>query len=156
MSDSQIKERFPVRKNPRLKQFDYSSPNYYFVTICTRDKACIFGTPGSLNRRGRIAQKGLLEIEKHFPNVRLDKYVIMPNHIHAILVLQGTDVQLPVVVGQYKSFVTRQIRQTEQNFPVWQSSYHDRVIRNQKSYESIWLYIESNPLNWNKDCFFTE
>ncbi len=147
-------ERFPSRKNPRLKQYDYASPNYYFVTICTRDMVCRFGRPGDLNQRGRIAEQGLLEIEKHFPKVKVDKYVVMPNHVHAIIVLQGSDTNLSTVIGQYKSFVSRRIHLTEPGHRVWQTSYHDHVVRDQKEYEQIWLYIDANPANWKKDCFF--
>ena len=148
------KDRFPSRKNPRLKDFDYSSPNYYFITICTFDKACIFGKPNELNRWGITAGSVLEEIEQHFSNVRIDKYVIMPNHVHMILVLADFNAGISQIVGQYKSSVTRKIRETDPGQKVWQTSFHDHVIRNQKDYERIWLYIDANPQNWDKDCFF--
>ena len=148
------KDRFHSRKHPRLKNYDYSSPNYYFITICTFDKACIFGKPSHLNQRGIAAEAVLLEIERHFSNVKLDKYVIMPNHVHMILTLEGTNAGIPQIIGQYKSSVTRRIRETAPEQKVWQASFHDHVIRNQKDYERIWLYIDSNPQNWDKDCFY--
>ena len=80
----------------------------------------------------------------------------MPNHVHIIFALQGKDVSLPVVVGQYKAFVTKRIHEAEQNMSVWQDSFHDHVIRDQRGYEQIWLYIDSNPMNWQKDCFYSE
>ena len=147
---------FPVRKHPRLKNFDYSSPNYYFITICTRNKACIFGKPGKLNPWGIIAETLLTEIEGHFDHVRVDKYVIMPNHVHMILALEGSNAGISQIMGQYKSSVTRKIRETSPQQQIWQTSFHDHVIRNQKDYERIWLYIHSNPQNWNKDCFFED
>ena len=156
MLDYENADRFPVRKHPRIRGYDYSQPNYYFVTICTGDKQCIFGTPDRLNSYGRIAEDGLQNIPAHFPTVRLDKYVVMPNHIHAILVLTDNDVSLPVVIGQYKAYVTKQIHSLHKGIPVWQTSFHDHVIRNQKAYEQIWRYIDSNPMNWQKDCFYTE
>ena len=146
--------RFPSRKSPRMQHYDYSTPNYYFITICTHNKQCIFGNPVQLNRRGYLAEQGILEIGKHFPNVRVDKYVVMPNHVHMILVLESGSAALPIILGQYKSYVTKQIHAGEPERSVWQTSYHDHVIRNQKSYENIWLYIEANPANWEKDCFF--
>ena len=149
-------KRFPSRKHPRLKNFDYSSCNYYFVTICTWDKTCIFGKPNALNQWGAITEKCLLEIEHHFSGVKIDKYVIMPNHVHMIVVLQGGNCELPQIVGQYKSSVTRKIHETAPQVKVWQTSFHDHVIRNQKDYERIWLYIEANPQNWDKDCFFVD
>jgi len=149
-------DRFPVRKNPRIPQYDYSTPNYYFVTICTRDKPCLFGTPEKLTVCGEIARQGMEKMESHFPSVRVDKYVVMPNHVHAILELRGHDADLSVVIGQYKAYVTRRIRQRWPETIVWQTSYHDHVVRDQNGYEKIWLYIESNPQNWDRDCFFTK
>ena len=80
----------------------------------------------------------------------------MPNHIHGIFVLEEGAPNLSAVIGQYKSYVSRQIRLRMPGVKVWQSSYHDHVIRDQKAYEKIWLYIDSNPLNWEKDCFFAK
>ena len=107
-------DRFHSRRHPRIPHYDYFQPNYYFVTVCAKDMRCLFGRAGEPNWRGSIAEKGLLQIREHFPNVCIDKYVIMPNHIH------------------------------------------DHVIRDQQAYEKIWLYIDANPLNWEKDCFFAE
>ena len=148
------KDRFHIRKHPRLKNYDYSSSNYYFITICTFDKSCIFGRPDHLSSFGKSAEYILKEIEQHFSNVRVDKYVIMPNHVHMILVLDGSDASVSHIIGQYKSSVTRKIRETVPEQKIWQTSFHDHVIRNQKDYERIWLYIDSNPQNWDKDCFF--
>lgn len=150
------KKRFPIRKHPRLKHFDYSSPNYYFITVCTWNRACIFGKPNSLNQWGRIAEAVLLEIERHFSNVSVDQYVVMPNHVHMILVLERENAGVSQIMGQYKSSVTRKIRETAPQQKVWQTSFHDHVIRNHKDYERIWLYIASNPQNWCKDCFFED
>ena len=148
--------RFPVRKNPRMKQIDYTSVNYYFITICTKDRKCIFGKPGHLDRLGQLAEQGLRSSALHFPGTRIDKYIIMPNHIHAIVVIEKKGTNLSALVGQYKSFVTREIHKFCPGMSVWQSSFHDHVIRNQKEYEKIWLYIDANPANWEKDCFFTD
>ena len=147
-------DRFPSRKHPRLKAFDYSKPNYYFVTICTQDKICLFGSSEKRNLFGKIAEEGILQIHSHFPNARVDKFVVMRNHVHMILVLDGDGASLPTVIGQYKAYVTKKIREKEANRQVWQTSFHDHIIRNQQAYEKIWLYIEANPLNWHKDCFY--
>ena len=149
-------DRFHSRKNPRLPGYDYATPNYYFVTICTWEKKCIFGSGTQLSGNGKIAEQGLLEVNKHFPTVKLDKFVVMPNHIHGIFVLEEGAPNLSAVIGQYKSYVSRQIRLRMPGVKVWQSSYHDHVIRDQKAYEKIWLYIDANPLNWEKDCFFAK
>ena len=146
--------RFPSRKSPRLKEFDYASPNYYFVTICTKEKECIFGTPEKLSLMGKVSAGCLQETEKHFEGVHLDKWVVMPNHIHAIVVLSGNAVPLSTVVGQYKAAVTRKIREFVPGMDVWQTSFHDHVIRTQADYERIWRYIEGNPGRWADDCFY--
>ena len=156
MHNNDDSQRFPFRKNPRMKGYDYSTPNYYFVTICTWQKQHLFGQAGNLNVYGELAKQGLQEIESHFPSVKVEHFVVMPNHVHAILILQEQNVSLSVVIGQYKAYVTKAIRKYLPDYHVWQSSFHDHVIRNQKSYEQIWLYIDANPINWEKDCFFTE
>ena len=156
MDTTTDKDRFPSRKHPRMKHFDYASPNYYFITICTWNKECIFGNPNGLSQWGTIAEAVILEIGGHFCNVRVDTYVIMPNHVHMILVLEGVTAGVPQIIGQYKSSVTRKIHETAPQQKVWQTSFHDHVIRNQRDYERIWLYIESNPQNWSKDCFFED
>ena len=106
-----LSNKLPKRKHPRLKQYDYSVNGYYFVTICCKDMKCFFGkithiadnvglcfvpnervyadTELTLSPYGQIAEKQLLELEKRYDYVTIDKYVIMPNHIHAILILDG-------------------------------------------------------------------
>lgn len=147
-------DRFPVRKRTRMKGFDYASNNYYFVTICTHNKKCLFGWPGKLSLMGCAASKCLQEIPKHFPEAVIDKWVVMPNHIHAIVVLSNHHTNLSSVVGQYKSAVTKCIRAFCPDAQVWQKSFHDHIIRNQADYERIWLYIEGNPSRWMEDCFY--
>ncbi len=148
-------DRFPVRKNPRLKQYDYTSYNYYFATICTHEKKCLFGNPTKLSPMGKIAADCLRNVPVHFQGVWIDKWVVMPNHVHAIVMLPGNGVNLSTVIGQYKSAVTKAIRKFDPGISVWQASFHDHVIRDQADYERIWLYIEANPARWRDDCFYT-
>ena len=147
---------FYSRKSARIPNYDYHSRNYYFVTICTANRRCIFGKANALNSFGRIAEKEILRIPSHYDGVKIDTYVVMPNHIHMIVVLENENYDLNQIIAQYKSGVTRNIRSMETDMAVWQRSYHDHVIRNQESYEKIWLYIESNPFNWDKDCFYLD
>ena len=148
--------RFPQRKNPRMRHYDYTQPGYYFITICAKGKQCLFGSPQRLNQYGEIAKWGLEEIEKHTQGIRVDKYVVMPNHIHGILVLTDHATDLSGIIGQYKSAVTRRIRAMRPDAEIWQTSFHDHVIRNQQDYLRIWNYIDTNPMRWEKDCFFVE
>ena len=149
-------DRFPKRKNPRLAHFNYAQPGYYFVTICTKDKQCFFGAPGQLNLMGRIASECLQDIPSHFPQVSIDKCVVMPNHIHVILKLSSNSTNLSAIIGQYKSAVTQKIRKRTPYAVIWQTSYHDHIIRNEADYQRIWLYIDANPFRWKDDCFYIE
>ena len=145
----------PKRKPTRIPNYDYSLPNYYFITICTHDKKCIFGKPGEMNVFGRYAEENLLNIPIQNPEIRVDKYVIMPNHIHVILVLsENSPKNIPTVIGQFKMSVTKRIREMKPGMEVWQRSFHDHIIRNQSGYEKIWTYIENNPQKWEEDCFY--
>ena len=149
-------EKYPQRKNPRLRGYDYSSENYYFVTICSGDKECIFGRTDKLNQYGEWASQGMEEISQHYPDVIVDKFVVMPNHVHAIIYIKDKKANLSRVIGSYKSYVAKKIHEIEPGKAVWQASFHDHIIRNEKSYHNIWQYIEGNPINWEKDCFYTE
>ena len=144
---------FPKRKLPRLSGYDYSRSNYYFVTICTDEKKDLFGEIGKLDCFGKIAEQKLLEIEQHYENVFVDKYVIMPNHIHAIIILKKLKTErsrpfptLSEVVGLYKSGVTKEIHKIESELKIWQKSFNDVIIRNEKAYNEICKYIYDNPL----------
>lgn len=113
------------RKNLRLQSFDYSSAKYYFVTICTKNRARLFGqivgngldrsAAMELSSLGKTAEKMLLEVPVHFTSTALDAYVIMPNHIHYILAIGCNELSersrpfptLPTIIGQYKSGVSR-------------------------------------------------
>ena len=145
--------RFPKRKNPRMTHFDYTSANYYFITVCTHNRECLFGTSGQLNVLGQLVQKGIENIPLHFPGVKMDKYVVMPNHVHAIVVIEeGCAASLSTIIGQYKSAVSKYVSASR----LWQRSFHDHVIRNRISYEKIWNYIDTNPVRWKSDCFYAE
>ena len=151
----------PVRKPTRIPNYDYSKDNYYFVTICTYEKKCIFGTVREIGRYGKIAADSIDTLSSHYSNVSIDKYVVMPNHIHMIVVI-GCKIEisdnptLSQIIGAYKSEVTRLIHQSAPNEQIWQRSFHDHVIRNQRDYDRIWNYIHTNPLRWDKDCFYVD
>lgn len=96
------------------------------------------------------------KITEIYPQVVLDKYVIMPNHVHFILVI-GISNDCPSIthiIGQLKMSVSKEIRKMNPDLKVWQRSFHDHIIRNEKSYQQIWQYIENNPQKWEEDCFY--
>ena len=153
----------PNRKLPRLRGFDYSSQNYYHVTICTCDKKHLFGTIEELNIFGKIAQQELINIPSHFKGVTIDQFVIMPNHIHAIIIIgRNKETEwsrpfptLPTIVGLYKSGISKKIHEIRPGIEVWQKSFYDEIIRNEQSYREIWEYIGGNPLQWQLDKYYT-
>ena len=149
------------RKSPRIPNFDYSSDHYYFVTICTHNRRCLFGEPEHLNSWGQIARNQILQIEEHYSNIKVDQFVVMPNHVHMILVVgcgakAEKNPNLSQIIAQLKSGISREIRKSAAELTVWQRSFHDHVIRTQKDYEKIWLYIQTNPQRWDKDCFYID
>ena len=173
----------PKRKSPRLKDFDYSSPGYYFITICTKDKKKVLShivDGGYLNVGeglrarpqvkltpiGKKVESAILKIELLYSDVSVDKYVIMPNHIHMIIIkhpdnsqvtgghgdppLQKESIGIDNVIGRLKSYTSH-----KHPTPLWQRSFHDHIIRGEKDYRKIWEYIDTNPSNWESDCFYT-
>ena len=165
----------PNRKLQRLRDYDYSTPGTYFVTICSYEKKCIFGkiTPANsigearirYSHIGEIAKDCLLQVEKHFPNCRVDHWVIMPNHIHMLLSIddqvQRTD-PVPVanvshIIGTFKAAVTRTVGNAYMHSgKLWQTSFYDHIVRNDEDYQNIWNYIGGNPSKWLEDRFYCE
>ncbi len=156
----------PNRKCQRLKNYDYSNEGYYFVTICTKNKEKLFCSilyddngEAIINYTGYgvVVEKHLQKICVWHNDIKIDKYVIMPNHIHIIFVIgcNGETERsrpfptLSTIVGLFKSGVSREI-----GVPIWQKSFHDHIIRDEKGYLKIWEYIDNNPLTWKNDCFF--
>ena len=149
------------RKSPRIPEYDYTREGYWFITICTAGKKNLFWERNGLNDLGRIAQQEFADLGNRYHRLQMDKFVVMPNHIHAIIVIgcDGKEDVLPdlnVVVGQYKAGVSRKIHKIVPDLPVWQRSYYDHGIRNQTDYEKIWAYIDGNPQRWTDDCYFAE
>ena len=149
-------KEYPNRKCPRLKGYNYRTPGYYFVTICTHEKQCLFWSGGKPNSFGKIASDAVGEISCHAPGVKVEKFVVMPNHIHMIVILENDQQDLSVVMGQYKAYVSKKIHEFLPERKIWQVSFHDHKIRNQSQYEKIWIYIENNPKKWKMDCFYKE
>lgn len=163
----------PKRRSPRLKGYDYGTGGAYFITICTQNRRCILSeimapkiTVGEglappevrLTAIGKLAEEQLWAIPERFPAAAVDRYVIMPNHIHLILRLQGTaggaspSPTVTQVIGTFKSMTTRLC---EGETKLFQRSFYDHVIRNEDDYQEIWTYLDQNPAKWAEDCFYT-
>lgn len=142
------------RKNPRLKDFDYTLGGYYFITICTKNKAHYFGEimneEMKINDIGKLAYNCIEKIEEIYKTVKIDKFVVMPNHIHMIMIInKETENSIYRVIKQYKEYITKQIKES-----IWQKSYYDHIIRNEKDYLRIWQYIDENILKWSLDKYY--
>lgn len=165
-----MEEERRIRKSLRLKGYDYSGAGCYFITVCTREKRHLFwdeSVPvGADNIRpdhlpltslGRITDKAIQDISSHYPNVLVDKYVVMPNHVHMILILResGRIISAPTkststIIGQMK-----RISSKEAGRSIWQKGYYDHIIRNEPDYLRIWQYIDENPAKWAEDEYYT-
>lgn len=156
----------PKRKPTRLKNYDYSNNGYYFITICTDKKQCLLGhivgedlcaLPSiKLTAIGETVKNSLEYINTKYDCIKIDKFVIMPNHIHLIIAKQtgghgDPPLQIFNIIGDLKSFTTHEYGKT-----LWQRTFHDHIIRDEKDYLRIWNYIDTNPQKWKDDCFYIE
>lgn len=161
----------PKRKPTRLKGYDYSIPGAYFVTICTQNRECILGdivgqglAPAEMNlsQYGKIAKDQLLDLENRYKSIKIDKYAIMPNHIHVIIIIDNTAGASPCptisdIICSFKSLTTRICNKIDnKQQKIFQTSFHDHIIRCEKDYQKIWEYIDTNPLKWKLDCFYND
>ncbi|MEK7597126.1 MAG: transposase [Patescibacteria group bacterium] len=179
MSDKfRNKYRIPTA---RLQNWDYSDNGYYFITICTKERKHYFGEiindKIQLSEIGMLAQKYWLEIPKHFPFVELDEFMVMPNHVHGIVIIRNVvphvetqnfaslqqakpikpqnkfgsqSKNLASIIRGFKIGVKKYATIHGINF-FWQSRFYDNIIRNEKSFYYIRQYIKDNPMNWEND-----
>ena len=161
-----------------MKNYDYSSNGAYFITICTRHRQNILGDitvgeglralPSSvsessnglralpsvkLTNLGVEVEKAILFINSNYKDAVVDKYVIMPNHIHLIIIIHTDVPHMKVydIVGRLKSFTTNECKQI-----IWQRSFFDHIIRDENDYKRICQYIETNPAKWLEDKLYEE
>lgn len=167
------------RKPNRLSDYDYSRGGYYFITICTAEKQkilCNFVGCGvldapktELSAIGKTVENRLTVMKDFYKEIKIDKYVIMPNHIHLIIKICNDNNSaenenqrcvgdaapynnvLSNFIGTFKRFTNKTA-----NRNLWQTSFYDHIIRDEKDYLRIWEYIENNPAKWNEDKYYTE
>ena len=174
----------PIRKHPRLKRYDYSSNGAYFITFCVKDGhetlgeivgRDALGAPCphrnipyiQLSEYGSALQKEIEDTHLYYDNIFVDKFVVMPNHVHLIIMIKHnqnavdedgaprasrpTNMLIPNFIAILKKKTNRIY-----GFDMWQRSYHDHIIRNESDYQRIWQYIDQNPLRWEEDCYYTK
>ncbi len=167
------------RKSIRLKGYDYSGPGAYFITMVTFQRECLFGEivngEMQLSPMGKIADEHWRAIPEHFPHVELGAYVVMPNHVHGIIIIRENGLatnsspavgarhasplpsngvkpkSIGAIVGSYKSAVTKRIGRELQAAGIWQRNYYEHIIRSEAEHDRIHRYIETNVANWARD-----
>ena len=165
----------PVRKNIRLNHYDYSRAGCYFITMCVKDRhemlrKIVMDTEPpvgancvrpQLSKYGNIVEKEISVLSETYDTVDVIKYVIMPNHVHMIIEIDGDygigvgdgraqcAPTIPRIIKQFKGSITKQI-----GFSLWQKSFHDHIIRNEAEYQNIWRYIDENPARWEEDEYY--
>jgi len=168
-------------KTLRLQSWDYRWNGVYFITICCKDKAHYFGKIHNdkmeLSNVGLIADILWHEIKQHTNHIELDEFVVMPNHIHGILIinnsvetLHATSLQktpktmsvispkansISSIIRSYKSAVTKHAHRLGYEFS-WQSRFYDHIIRNEASLNQIQQYVINNPQSWKDDKFYPQ
>ena len=159
----------PTRKEIRLKSYDYSSSGAYFVTICSKGKEKIFWSEDKfraylqncdfkkinltvsydqcLSMLGEIIVSEIENMNDIYASVSIDKYCVMPDHIHMILLIQKEEANEPPtlsrIIKQFKGSISKKAGSA-----IWQKSFYDHIIRNQDDYNNVWEYIDKNPLKY--------
>ena len=168
-----MENKLPQRKHPRLKHYDYGSVGAYFITICTEKKKCILSrivgrglAPAETlsveyTTWGKIAEKQLFALQNRYPHLVIDRYIIMPNHIHLLIGLNneaaGASPRPTVIdiICTYKSLTTIECRKHGFSEKLFQTSFFEHIVRNEKDYDEISKYIGENPYYWIQDKLYS-
>ena len=146
------------RRSIRLQGYDYKKEGAYFVTICTLQKQNLFGEINSgemqLNVIGQIVLAIWEKIPYHFLNVELDESILMPDHLHGIIVITELDENtssLPTIIQNFKSISSRKINRINKNsgMSIWQRNYYERIVRCEQELQNLREYIQNNPVKWS-------
>ena len=171
------------RCSTRLKNYDYASNGYYFITVCIHDKECLFGEIRrgtaccALNEYGNIVNDEWIKSGYKRNEIELDEFVIMPNHMHGVIIINdlGTDLgtarrapteqfglpvsgSLPTIVRAFKSASTKRINELRNSSgqKLWQRNYYEHIIRDDKDLNRIRKYIKDNPVKWEEDEYYKD
>ena len=150
-----MQEKLPITKRIRIKNYDYSKENIYFITICVKDRLELLGSIRDSNyieltSVGKIVKKHINKIEKIYDNTRIDEYMIMPNHIHILLEIKNrNDISISKIINRYKTNISKEI-----TYSIWQKSFYEHIVRTEKEYLKIKEYIQNNVINWKNDKYF--
>lgn len=152
-----METKFPNRRSLRVAGYDYSNGGAYFVTICSLDRKCIFGeivdSCVKLTLPGQMAVESWQWLSERYPFVSLDEWILMPNHLHAIIWLDnGCSKPLGSLIGAYKTVSTKRINELHDlTTQIWQRNYYEHIIRGDKALLALRQYIRDNPAQWQVD-----
>jgi putative transposase len=149
----------PRRRSSRLPGYDYSQAGAYFITACTQNRLMLFGEvidcDVRLNAMGTIVQQIWNELPTHYDGVDLDAFIVMPNHVHGIIILSDQSDRrhaISEIVRGFKTFSARRASERAgRRGTLWQRGYYEHVIRNETALDRIRGYIANNPLQWADD-----
>lgn len=150
------------RRSIRLPEYDYAQPGAYFVTIVTHDREFLLGTVAGcevqLNNCGEAVRHAWLELPQHYPCVCLDEFVVMPNHVHGIVVIGSAPNasrrhRLSEIVRGFKTFASRRVNgiRATPGVPVWQRNYYEHIVRDNPEFDRVRAYVAANPARWSSD-----
>ena len=155
-------DELPRRRSIRLRDYDYAQAGAYFVTICTHERRSLFGrivdAQMQVDSIGEIIAQEWVKSAEMRPDVELDAFVIMPNHLHGIVLLGQSGAgaaarPLGAVIRGFKAAATGALAAAGHglNHPLWQRNYYEHIIRSEESLEAIRAYIADNPARWAED-----
>ncbi|WP_103670234.1 transposase [Pseudanabaena sp. BC1403] len=147
------------RQSIRLQGYDYAKEGIYFVTICCYQRQHLFGEIDNgemkINLIGQIVAALWQKIPQHFPNVELDGFTLMPDHLHGIIIISESKekASLANIIQNFKSISSRKINRINKNYgiSIWQRNYYERIVRTEQELTNLREYIKNNPANWT-DC----
>ena len=166
----EVQMECPVRKQIRLKGYDYNQNGVYFLTLCAKGRTPIFSKivgrglldapEVQLTEAGRCVQETMIYLTEHDPALHIEASVIMPNHVHILLAIRAreggasgrprpTEMRVPKFVSSLKRYTNRLCAR-----PLWQTSYHDHIIRDDNDFLNHWTYIDQNPARWSDDEYY--
>lgn len=172
MTEMNNEKELPKRKQNRLQEYNYSADGWYFITICTKGRipilsrivgSDILGAPQvQLFACGKIVEKNLQQLQTFYVNIKVEQYVIMPNHVHMILSVSNNGAPgmspptkqcatIPLFVATLKRFCNKEFGEQ-----IWQRSFYDHIIRDQNDGAEISRYICENPIKWSSDKLFVD
>ena len=145
------------RRSIRLQGYDYTNTGIYFVTICCHQRQHLFGEIDNgemkINAIGQIVSNLWQKTPQHFPNVELDAFILMPDHLHGIIIISESTEKssLANIVQNFKSISSRKINRINKNYgiSIWQRNYYERIVRSELEFKNLREYIENNPANWS-------